>query len=332
MESEGPEQFGRVMAIEVDGDGRIYVLDAQAHEIRIFAPDGRHVRSVSREGGGPGELRRPMTMLFDPEGHLRVLDPQNNRISVFDTSGAFLDSHYMPGSFFTSSWPGGYDSTGSFYSFLPIIGKEAFRFDLVRYDRDLNPVDTVDIPRYEGETFDYTSPDGNNQMQTGVPFAPYLVWLFDRKGTIWEGINAEYRMVQRTMGGDTLRVIERDYTPVPVTSADRDSAVAGLKWFTDQGGKIDPSRVPGRKPAYVGFLLDRVGDLWVLPFAAAAEQNRLVDVFDPRGRYLGRLTLPFEIQTSPRPIITDRHVYAVTEDELGVQYVVRGRIEKPPTD
>jgi hypothetical protein len=291
VDATGPEQFGEIRAIAVDGERRIYVLDGHAQQIRVFDAAGRHVRTFGREGGGPGELRRAMTMLFDPQGHLRVLDPQNNRISVFDTSGAYLEGLWMAGSFFTSRWPGGYDDQGYFYNFLPDFGG-AFRFVLVRFDSSLAAVDAIPTPDYDGESFDYTSPDGNNSLRTGVPFAPFLVWLLDPGRAIWLGINDHYRIAQRSLAGDTMRVIERAYDPEPVTRTDRDSAIASLEWFTKEGGKIDPSRIPASKPAYQTFFRDQVGNLWVLPFTTSAEQGRVADVFDPAGRYLGRVRLP----------------------------------------
>lgn len=325
---EGPEQFGRIMAIQVDPWGRIYVLDGHAHEVRVFDSTGAYVRAFGREGGGPGELRRPMTMLFDPDGNLRVLDPPNNRISVFDTTGAYRAGPWMAGSFFTTRWPGGYDDQGYFYNFLPDFGR-AFRFVIVRFDSALTPLDTIRVPEYKGERFEYTSPDGNNRMETEVPFAPFQVWLLQPGRVMWEGVNDRYRFVSRSLvGDDTLRIIEREYEPVAVSGADRDSALISLEDFVKEGGRIDPSRIPGTKPAYSAFFLDRDENVWVLPFTETAQQDRLVDVFDPEGRYLGRVSLPFKLQSSPWPVITDRHLYAVTEDDLGVQYVVRGRIEK----
>lgn len=328
IDAEGPEQFGEIRSIAVDEEGRIYVLDEHAQEIRVFGADGLYVRTIGREGGGPGELRRAMVMLFDPDGHLRVLDPQNNRISVFDSAGTYLDGLWMAGSFFTSRWPGGYDDAGYFYHFLPDFGG-AFRFVIVRMDSALNALDTIRVPEYEAESFDYTSPDGNNRLRTGVPFAPFLVWVFEPGRAMWEGVNDRYRIVERSVEGDTLRIIERAWSPVPVTGLDRDSALEGLEWFVREGGKIDPSRLRDTKPAYQAFFLDAERNLWVLPFTVSADQGRVADVFDPDGRYLGRVALPFAVERSPWPVITDRHLYAVTEDELGVQYVARGEIQKP---
>jgi hypothetical protein len=49
-------------------------------------------------------------------------------------------------------------------------------------------------------------------------------------------------------------------------------------------------------------------------------------VFDPIGRFLGSLTLPFSLASNPSPIIRDGVLYGVTRDELDVPYVVRARI------
>lgn len=71
--------------------------------------------------------------------------------------------------------------------------------------------------------------------------------------------------------------------------------------------------------------LDDEGFLWVLPREGAEDGagQRLADVFDPEGVYLGRLRLPVPVETTPRPVFREGRMYAVTEDALGVQYVVR---------
>jgi hypothetical protein len=51
------------------------------------------------------------------------------------------------------------------------------------------------------------------------------------------------------------------------------------------------------------------------------------DVFDPGGRYLGAVRLPFTHNSVP--IFRNNALYAVTVDELEVPYVVRARIVKP---
>ncbi|HSM09255.1 MAG TPA: hypothetical protein VLA33_09595 [Gemmatimonadota bacterium] len=55
-----------------------------------------------------------------------------------------------------------------------------------------------------------------------------------------------------------------------------------------------------------------------------------LDQFDPEGRYLGRRVVSAPIQgVYPGPIIRGEHLYAVTRDELGVQYVLRAPLGGP---
>jgi sugar lactone lactonase YvrE len=102
-----------------------------------------------------------------------------------------------------------------------------------------------------------------------------------------------------------------------------------LEWIMEQGGRVDRSRIPDTKPPVDEFFLDDEGNIWVLPITSIAEQGRLLEVFDPEGRYLGQVELAFPLATFPRPVFRDGFLYAVTEDELEVPYIVRARIEKP---
>jgi hypothetical protein len=53
----------------------------------------------------------------------------------------------------------------------------------------------------------------------------------------------------------------------------------------------------------------------------------LFEVFDPEGRYLGRVLLPFRLASVP--VIRGDVLVGVTENELEVPFVVRARIVKP---
>jgi hypothetical protein len=114
-EAEGPELFGDVAALEVDRAGRIYVLEPQAKEIRVFDARGGHVRTFGRKGGGPGEFEQPAGLMWDPDGRLWVVDQQNARFSVFDTAGTFFTSHHRCGGYSLYPWPGGIDARGRLY-------------------------------------------------------------------------------------------------------------------------------------------------------------------------------------------------------------------------
>jgi len=333
VEGEGPDLFGEVQALEVDPQGRIWVLEGQSQELRVFDRDGRHVRTIGRKGGGPGEFSQPIGIAWSAQGELWVPDPDNNRVSMIDTAGTFVGSHRMIGGFVFIPWPGGFDTAGYFYNFLPDMsgGGRGFRMLLVRYDTAMTALDTLVPPRWQGpeEYFELTSADGRSHMRGSVPFMPSLDWELTPAGDFWFVHTGSYELFRVNAEGDTVLKVTKPFEQVPVTGEDVDSAVAGMEWFTKQGGKVDRSRFPGVKPATRSFYVADDGHLWVEPTTAdRADQDRVFDIFDPEGRYLGRVRLPFSMGYPP-PVIRGDMIVAVTRDELEVPFVVRAKVVKP---
>lgn len=93
VEGSGPDMFASVTDIAVDAAGRIYVLDRQLQEIRVFDEDGTYVRTIGRRGGGPGEFEDAIAITFGPAGHLWVVNAGNGRYAVFDTAGVYRTAH-----------------------------------------------------------------------------------------------------------------------------------------------------------------------------------------------------------------------------------------------
>lgn len=97
VDEPGPMSFGWLRGLVVTADGRIVVLDAQAKELRVFGPGGKHLATYGREGGGPGEFLGPNGLKMGPDGRLWVPDPDNLRMSIFDVDAGFVTSHpYTP--------------------------------------------------------------------------------------------------------------------------------------------------------------------------------------------------------------------------------------------
>ena len=326
VDGDGPDVFGAIRLLEVDEAGRFYVFERQAKELRVFDAEGNYVRTVGRAGGGPGEFNQVIGMDWSPDGNLWMVDPQNNRISVFDTSGTFIESHRTLGGFVISPWAGGFDDLGRFYNYGFDRDADGFGFVLVRFDRNLEPLDTIAIPRWDGEDNFFELQSENGRVRAGVRHSPGISWQFVRRTPhMWIARTGEYRFIQQTLDGDTVRTVSREFDPLPVTGEDIDSAVAGLEWFTRQGGKIDRSRFPSVKPAVQRFYVDDVGRLFVAPVTTAEEDGSILDVFDADGRYLGRVDVPFELGSYPRTIFRAGKIYAVTSDEFDVPFVVRAR-------
>ena len=330
MEGSGPDLLGEVRWMEVDPAGRIWVLEGQALEIRIFGPDGRHVRTVGREGGGPGEFSYPLQIQLGPDGNMWVVDPQNNRVSVFDTAGTYLEGKRMPGGFVIIPWPGGFDDDGYQYGPVPLPSDdETFRMGLVKYDASFEPLDTLQVPTdpVEREYFEIRRED--TFWRQGIPHTGGFDWRLAPTGNLWGMFSGDYRLFELTPDGDTVRTITRDFTALPVTEADMERAREQLESFIRNGGKVDWSKIPSAKPATEEMYVDDEGYIWVRLVTAYEERGRAFDIFDPEGRFLCTVRPAFSIARYPPPIFRDGVMYAVSGNELEVPYVVRARIVKP---
>ncbi|UCD25406.1 MAG: 6-bladed beta-propeller, partial [Gemmatimonadota bacterium] len=284
LDGGGPDMFGNVGCIEVDSDGRIYVFDSQANELRVFGPSGEHVRTIGRQGGGPGEFESVIGMAWGPEGRLWVVDPGNARISLFDTAGTYLTSHRTIGNYIINPWPGGFDNAGNFYNYgVDTEAEPEDRLVMVRYDAAMEPADTIRMPRMQGEGEFFTLRSENSIMRSTVPYTGGFRNRLVPQPQFWFADLGEYRIYHRTLEGDTVRVVSREYSHLTVTEADIDAAIENLDWFTRQGGKIDRSRFPSTKPALNTFYADDKGYMWVSPVTDEEDTGRIWDVFDPDG-------------------------------------------------
>jgi hypothetical protein len=257
-----------------------------------------------------------------------VVDLEGARISVFDTAGTFLRGIPLSGGFVIIPWPGGIDSLGYFYNAVPRPISGGFEWALVKYDSVMTPLDTLIPPRWmRPELFEHRS--GGGSLRASVPFAPALRWQLTRQGDIWFIHTGSYELFRQAAKGDTIRMVTKPFDVVPVTSAEKDTALARLRWFTDQGGKVDRGRIPDTKPGVEWFRVAEDGYLWVNAVQAdTGAQRRVFEILDPEGRFLGEVRLPFPLMSYPAPILRRDHLIGVTQDDAGVPYIVRARIER----
>lgn len=330
-DSDGPDMFGQIVDLAIDSLGRIWVADGHAQEIRVFESGGRHVRSLGSKGGGPNEFAQLAGMDFAPDGTLWVQDPGNTRWTVYDTAGTLVTTHRRPAGVSMVPWPGGFDQEGRLYDVVPVPGKNgAVEHGIVRLGTDLQPSDTLPLPRFEGDFFEVVTGDSRNRniQRVNVPFTGAQVWRVDPSGLVWTGLTDRYRLYRHAFDGDTSRIVERQQGDVRITDAEMAEMVNAYQWFTDMGGKLDASRIPDAKPPFDGFFFGPDGYMWVVP-SQAGDQPARFDIFDPDGAYLGRITGAEGILAVPAPVIRGDLFAAVAQDETGVPSVLVMRIEKP---
>lgn len=325
-EGTGPDVFAAIHDLAVDHYGRMYVLDRQLQEIRVFDASGQYMGMLARKGSGPGELKFATGMEWDATGRLWVVDPGNARYSVFDTTRALVATHRRPIGGYEFAWSGGFDVVGRLHEWDAVrIGTQSRRV-FIRLDDTVEPADTFSLPDYE-ERYLELRRGGLVRVIRSLPFGVSLVWRFDPRGYVWFGITDRYRIYQQSLHGDTLRIMEREYTRLPVTAAEKAEAMEELRSFIEQGGKVTPADIPDEKAAFRAIFIDDRGYLWVQPIVDGEETGKIFDVFDRDGRYLGQARSDAAVRPFPAsPVFRGEYIYAVMVDELQIPYLIRGRI------
>ena len=356
-ELDGPEEylFGSIWSIAVDDDRNVHVFDEQAHTVRIFDATGAFVETLGGRGEGPGEFGRAEAIALLPDGRLVVRDPGNQRVQVFGPAPGELDE-----------W--GYDVGGS-YSMSPLYtdtrGRtfletrdlsrlNGFVMHIIVLGPDGTHLDALPAPSspYEAPLLRAEFSDGNSSLSTSseIPFAPRLQWTVHPSGEFLTGLPSDYRIDLPREDG-VLR-IERATDPAPVGDeerADHRERLHRVMRNTDPNWSWNGPPIPDHKPFYQELLAGKDGRIWVRletegspveneshdsenPYSMPVEwvEPLRYDVFEPDGTYLGVVVPPVDFEAFPRPVFDGDLVWAVTEDDLGVERVVRFRITIPP--
>ena len=357
-ELDGPEEylFGRVSSIAVDDDQTVYAFDPQAQHVLVYDSLGTYVETLGRPGEGPGEFSRAEAMALLPDGRLVVRDPGNNRLEVF-----------VPGTGESAQWryevvglhsffPLYTDVNGRTFLRTSDLARDGMATHLIVFGPDGTQVDTLPEPSdaHEPPMLNAerrgVSPSGRPTLLSTneiVPFSPMLLWTVHPSGRFLTGLSSEYR-IDLLRDNGVLR-IERAADPVPVREEERAyerDRIEGDMRDTDPGWDWNGPPIPQHKPFYRELLAGRDGRIWVwLATEARPVENEYhdpedpssrpviwreplrYDVFEPDGTYLGVVVPPDEFTPYVNPVFDGDHVWAVTRDELGVQRVVRFRIE-----
>ena len=304
------DAFGQVFSLAADDNGRIYVADFRANEIRVFSAEGECLQTFGRSGEGPGEFTMLAGILWRPPGFLWAIDAIQGRFTVFDSLGTVVATHRMVSARSASlPWRLWGDSGGNLHYWDPSPG------NIIRYGPglDLNPQDTFRVPRLEREMYEQTF--GNVRARTPVPHSPRIVHTVDWDGHVWLAKTSVFDLHETTFSGDTLRSVRLRRPAPQLTGAERDSLL--------EATGLSAQRLPEAKTVLGAFSVAPNGWIWV---ERGGQSITAWDVFDEQGSYVGAVRPPVAISAEPFPIFGHETVTAVTEDALGVQYVVRLRV------
>jgi len=331
-EGDAATAFSRIGALAVDGAGRIYVLDVQAQEVRVFAVDGRHLRTIGRKGGGPGEFTGADGIAVDDAGTLWVGDRRARRLSVFDTSGALEHEYRRDGPGFVPGPIAGWPEKALWEAWDAPRADAHDRHTVLLRFADGVYRDTLRLPSFQPPQWRIVSREGTttSTFSFPVPFTARELLAPDPAGDVWRAVSDAYRLTRFAPTGDSSLVVLREYEPVAVTATERDRALARYReTFRERGTPLDESPVPAVHPALHGMWVDDRSNLWVMSVTGDTAATP-VDVFDRTGRYLGAVRTTMSPRTLlPQPVMRAGYLYHAATDILDVPYVVRERVVRP---
>jgi hypothetical protein len=94
IQADNGAVLARPAALVCDS-ARLYILDMDGADIKVYAKSGEFERLIGRKGQGPGEFHLP-SGLDILGGKLYVADSANRRVQVLDTKGEYLSGFRVP--------------------------------------------------------------------------------------------------------------------------------------------------------------------------------------------------------------------------------------------
>lgn len=280
--------------LAVDSRGNIYINERRDAHIKVFGPDGQFLRRIGKAGEGPGEFRGlVMAMRGDT---IIAHDPRLGRTSLLDLDGRLL-----------TTWPtlccnfasvvaeadGGILVPGEIGRSEDAAAQGVFgAFGWIRYASDGTVRDSLygppdlDVPvwhYYEGPTRQHSI--------SNIPWMPQRIRVRTPDGLMLHGSTAEYRLILSQGDRDTVRVIEREATAVPIADSLRSGVVRDrIARIPELASVARLEDVPTHYPLLGTPIVASDGRLWV-PVPAAVPHERF-EVFDDRGVLLGSVVNP----------------------------------------
>ena len=87
---EGDGEFVWPVAVALDDDDRVYVVDEWLCRVSVFDKDGTFITKWGTPGKEKGELNSPGGLVFDRDGHFYVTEELNHRVQKFTKDGDYV--------------------------------------------------------------------------------------------------------------------------------------------------------------------------------------------------------------------------------------------------
>lgn len=345
-----PYTFSPQALVAARGDGTLYVVDRGNHEVRVFDPRGRHLRTFGREGAGPGEFLGASTAGWVADT-LWVSDLVQMRTTFFRPNGTVLrttgpalraSARYEPG---VAEAVLGDGSSLVLARPLPprqgTAASDVSRLPVLRVGRS-GPPDTLAWRDLRNRMVRVNA--GARRLSLPQPWDDSPLWAVATTGRSIVLVhrpaaarreNARWHVIRLSPSGDTLFARSFSYTPVRVPAG------WASRWANETAALISSRRsatdrrslaaalarsvyVPAFMPPVTAVVAGDDGTVWL---RREEQGGRVVwNVLSGEGRLVAEVRAPagLEVQQVQRS-----HLWGVMADDLDVPYVYRFRIQRP---
>jgi len=311
LDGPAPVVFGRIADLATDADDNVFVLEAQASEVRVFRASGEHVLSFGREGQGPGELDRPTSISWN-QGEVFVQNAGGVG-SRFAPSGEFIES---------SRYPFGSRGTSRVRSDLVVL-RRAGSTSLRRSD----PVELLLLFRSEAVDTLWSAPATDllvrNESGAGAFRSPFCGLLHhavtpDEAVIIADGQSGRVERLEFSQTGSPRRAAAKQVTMMGTSLSDADYELLLARIPERFSARREHLQTAAVRSSICGIEAAPDGRLWV---RVRDRGNQEVWVaHDPqRLEPLIEIVIPEDVEVKA---VGATHAFGLWQDELGVQYVI----------
>ncbi len=293
-----PGELANPQDVAITDDGVVFVVEARPTTIKVFDPAGRLTATIGRDGSGPGEFRAAYIAVRGDT--IVAQDAQNSRATSFNwRTGALLSERRTACCYF---FPIGIDGEGRATVRAMVTAPDTALPDVqafVRFPLGGAEAETVFVA--DGGRAGAGAPwvireGGRVRMSVVVPFQPRAFHAIDPTAGLVTGFSGEYLLRRTTTGSDTTAVFGREWSPSPVSGAEKARIVEEriAEVYRNNAPDIaestiraafDPSYIPDTRPAFEGLWVDAAGRTWVR--RGDTDTTRVAfDLFDQVGVWL----------------------------------------------
>jgi hypothetical protein len=356
------QAIGDVSDMAVGADGTVWVWDGATPALWLLDANGTSLRRIGRPGSGPGEYRNANSIAVARDGALVMWDDGNARLTIYNPDGTYRSSPPLTFSD-CCGLPVVIDTQNRIWltSHPRMIGGKEKGIDpaemskpgdigYFRYDSTGSLIDTVIAPTLPGAdvlvTALHVSRTGIGGSAQQVPYGTYPRHEVSPLGHIVSTMSRPYA-VHTQSEGKQVRVT-REFVPPPVSEEERAQRRANIEHRMRRvkaDFRWNAPEIPREKPPVSDIAVGLEGRIWVQlsvesegyepdppvetrepsppPVAFRAREKRW-EVFEPDGRYLGRVVAPRQVSVFVR---RGNQVWGVVRDETDLPVIVRMRIE-----